>query len=482
MHRLEYNATDCAATRLIFDEINPQHNDMTRRVYEAEMGLQGPCLAVQMRGIKVDETKRREIVAALKEDVAAKTEEIAKLVGRPLSKFVGSPKQIAEFMYNELGLRVQKNTKTGNVSTDDAALQKIAKRGVPVDSENLPRDEVTRRKDTAAAVAVLILECRDLGKQASSLSEALIENGRMRTTITSGGTESYRFSSSKACTGKGFNQQNVDKRLRGCFVPDDGFIMVQMDQTTAESMVVAYDSQDENYIAAHLGGNTHVDVAKFVWPNLPWPADKKAAKAWAKETTLDGGPPHGRNTYYDKAKEVQHASNYVQTAQGLAVRIGVSIKEAERIQAAYFGRFPGIKQWHKRVIDEVKRYGSITCPGGFRHLILGRRWDSETHRQAISRIPQGIVAWQNHITFSRLFYELDGVDFQVLGHIHDAVLFQVREKFAESYVEDGKTKYRLNAEMAGRIEEQTNIVWPMHGRAMRIPFEIKTGYNWSEIS
>ncbi len=456
-----YNVKDCIATRQVYDALAPQLSAPTDRAYRALMGLQGACLGVQMRGIRVDEARRAALVESLKADIETRAAEVQTIVGRPLEKFVNSPAQLKAFFYEELGLRTQKNAKTDKVSTDETALQRIAKRSVAIEAEGIGLHEKTSRKDRAARVAELILECRDLGKQASSLSAALLENGRMRTTLVAGGTESFRLSAHKACTNKGHNQQNQDKRLRGCYIPDDGFVIGQMDQTTAESMVVAYDSQDEAYIAAHLAGNTHVTVAQMVWPNQPWPADKKAAKAFAKQVTLDGKPPHGRNALYDRAKEVQHASNFLQSARGLAIRIGAPIKEGERIQDVYFTRFPKIKDWHNRIIGEIKRYGTISCPGGFRHLMLGRRWDEETHRSGVSRVPQSIVAWTNHIVFARLYYQLEDANFQVLGHIHDAIIFQVRAG--------------MEAEYRAKIETLSKVRWAVHGRKMVIPFEIKLG-------
>ena len=465
--RQDYNCKDAFATRKLFDCLYPQLDDKTRRVYEAEMGLQGVAMAVGLRGLHVDTEVRREIVTELAAEQKRLREEIGTIAQTELFGAEGgvSTKKLGVWLYDVLGLKEQFGHKTGTRTTGEDALLRIAKRAVAlVPKMTIP--EKTARKDAAATVATNVLEIRDLGKQSSSLTDALLEDGRMRTTLVVGGTESYRFSSHKTWNDRGHNQQNVDKRLRRCFIPDPGFVFVGQDQERAESMTVAYCAGDEEYIRAHEK-NTHVIVARILWPDLPWTGDEEKDEAFARSYTLDGKPKKGRNAVYDKSKACQHGSNYLMSAPGLAHHAQITIEAAEEAQERYFGRFAGIAAWHREVIGELQATGVVTCPGGFKRVFFGRRWDAGTHREAISFIPQAVIAWSNHLTMFRFYNELESEDFNVLGHCHDSVLCQVR-------------KERL-AEYLPHMEELSAVEWSIRGRAMRIKWERKTGSNWSEV-
>lgn len=465
MDRHTYCVLDCIATRQVYDALLPQLTPPTQLAYEASMGVQGVAFAIQLRGLRVDLIKRRAIVAQLKADVTRKEAEINALVGWEINP--RSPAMLKVYFYGDLGLREQTGKGTKKVTTDEAALTRIANRTVAVEVE-VDRAEVTRRKDVAAAVATLVLECRDLGKRASSLADGLLENGRMRTTYMVNGTESFRFSAHKAWTHKGHNQQNVDKRLRGCFVPDEGYTLGQMDQANAESMVVAYCSGDPAYIAAQDSGYAHAVVGKLIWSELPWPEDLKAAKAWAKKHDRNGEPTDDESqAVYTYAKRIQHGLNFLLSADSLAVHAGMTRVEAKEKYDLYFKTFPGIRAWQQSIIAGIQSAGVIDSPGGFRHLVLGRRSDAATHRAGISRIPQGLVAWTNHLAMVRLFYGLDGEDFQLLAHVHDSLVFQIKPAAIEK--------------LKPQILKLAETRWPVNGRTLLIPFELKFGPTWGDV-
>ena len=245
--RAEYNAKDVLATSAILTALEPTLNERTRRIYEAEMGLQGVCSAVQLRGLLIDPGAKQEVLAELQEEIDALQQATDDLIGRELNP--RSPPQVCKLMYEDCHLTPQK--KDGKVTTDKEALARIAKRLVPVKGD-FPTAKRKEFKDMAATVAANILRARDVGKQKSSVNSATY-HGRHRFTINVGGTESFRFSSHKSHDGKGINGQNVDKRLKRIYIPDPGFIMGQMDQERAESMTVAYASADPAYIRAPEG-------------------------------------------------------------------------------------------------------------------------------------------------------------------------------------------------------------------------------------
>ena len=437
----------------------------TKLIYEAEMGLQGVALGVQMRGIRVDRKARDAMILTMRKEIKAWGAEMEALAGHSLVGPKGSvsAQRLADYLYKTCLLKPQYID--GKITTREEVLHRIVKGNVPslADTRDLRLQIVER----AIAVVERVLQIRDQTKQCSLLATGL-EHDRMRGTFVVGGTESFRFSSSKAHTGRGTNLQNIDKRLRHVFIPDPGFTMVQMDQERAESMVVAYVSQDEAYIEAHLKGNTHITVAKLLWPDEDWPGQRvrpgpgrEAADRRFAEKKI------GRHTMYFLAKRCQHGLNYLLTPHGMARELGLTVAESTKVYDRYFESFPGIKEWHAGVIEELQRAGRILYPGGYSREFFGRLSDRGTHREAISSVPQSIVAWTNHIVWSRMYKQLDGPDLQVLGHGHDSVLFQVKS---------GWNRYDM---LNGWL---TSVPWTIHGREMVIPWEIKTGRNWAEVS
>lgn len=460
--RLLYNSRDNYSTRRVFDVIYPQLDEDTRRVYEAFMGLQGVCFAVQLRGICVDLDVRRELLQDFEAQMEAKRAEVRALAGDVFGGEDGvSTKKLGIWFYETLGLKEQLGFKTGSRTTDEDALNRLAKRSVPV-AADVPNPEKTKRKDAAATVSKLILEIRDLSKQASALADILLERGRMRTTLRVAGTESFRLAAGKTWQDRGHNQQNVDKRLKRCFVPDPGFVFIGQDQERAESMTVAYCSGDEAYIKAHEG-NTHVIVARALWPDMAWTGDEDKDKMLTKGIRL---PDLGNATLYDTSKRVQHGLNYLLTPHGLAHHAGMTVARAEDVYDKYFGMFPGILRWHQEVIDELQNTGVVTCPGGIKRIFFGRRWDKGTHREAISFIPQAVIGWSNHLAMFRLYHQLESDEFNVLAHVHDHVLMQVRKEKVDLYLP--------------QVVKLSEIVWPIRGRTMAIRWERQTGTNWAE--
>jgi DNA polymerase-1 len=465
LNRLEYNAFDCLATRQVFERLYPMLDDETRRVYEAEMGLQGVCLGVQLEGILIDQTAKYSIQMELEKNAHDLDKSLEELVGRTVNP--RSVSQIKAVLYEDCHLAIQRNSDTGEPTTNGETLEKIKKGAVSV-AGNYSNAEKHAFKQKAAAIAGVLLQYRDLEKQLETL-RAATHNGRMRTTLTVGGTESYRLSATKSHRGDGVNIQNQDKRLRRMYIPDPGFDMVQMDQERAESLTVAHCSGDPAYIAAHRRENTHVAVARLLWPKMPWKGDA-SDKALAKSLTPEGKPVEGagRASLYDLAKSIQHGLNYLLTPAGLARHTHLSEAAAQNAYEAYFSAFPGIKAWHEAVIQEVRETGIVHCPGGYRRIFFGRRNDRATWREAISFIPQSVVAWTNHIVFKRLYYQLGGDDFKVLAHGHDSILFQVRQEMWPDY--------------RPHVEALSRVTWPTKGGKMTIPFEMKIGRNWAEVS
>lgn len=466
--RWRYNARDCAATVGLFRVLSPYLNEQTERVYRAEMALEACCLAVQSKGIRIDVKARDRLLGALRGEFATKCTELNDTVGEPVNP--NSPMQVQALFYGRLGLTETRN-KDGKVSVDQSILERIVK-GRIAPAEPLPRGEKKPHLEYCGKLAQLVLEARSVNKE-MGLVKAPLDGGRMRTSINVGATESFRFSASKTNFGRGANLQQVKHVLREMFIPDPGMEIVYGDQDRAESTVVANISGDPNYIAAHRAHDTHVEVAKLIWPHAGWIGDDKSDLHLAEE-------PNFIRFYSrrDMSKRTQHALNYYPPPEKwtekkgpqhtLARMLGITVKDAYAIARQYFEAFPGIREWQRGVIEQVRKYQRIYYPGDFYRDFFGRPWDEATHREAISSIPQAVVAWTNHIVMFRLWEQLERADkFEVLMHNHDAVLLQcVDFEWWRPFVD------RL-----------TVVEWPDgRGSTFSVPWSWKAGPNWKAVS
>jgi DNA polymerase I-like protein with 3'-5' exonuclease and polymerase domains len=471
--RWRYNALDCAATIGAYNVLKPLLNEQAERVYRAQMALEACTLAIQSRGIKIDVPGRKAVLKVLKEQFTAKVDQITAAAGEPVNP--NSPKQVQKLFYGKLGLKETKN-KDGRISVDESVLTRIARKRIAL-AVPVERGKKDEHLEHCADLASLILEARGIQKD-TGMVKAKLEGGRMRTSINVAATESFRFSASKTHFQTGANLQQVKKVLRSMFIADPGMDFVQGDQDRAESNVVAYVSGDPAYIAAHQAHDTHVAVAKLIWPEAGWAGEDAADLALAEQ-------PNFIRFFSrrDMSKRVQHALNYYPpgdlsklTLKGkgpqhtLARLLGITVAEAYEIVNLYFLQFPGIQEWQNEVIEAVQTYQRVYYPGDFYRDFFGRPYDPATHREAISSIPQAVIGWNNHIVMYRLWAQLEEEGaFEVLMHNHDAVILQC-------------TAGEWNSVWFPKVEPLTRIEWPGKVGTFVVPWTWNVGRNWKEVS
>ncbi len=212
----------------------------------------GPIMTMMRRGVLIDLTERDRIVSEIK----VRAETVNKTFDHICTALfdttinINSPLQLKVLFFEFLGIAEQTKSKKGEVkvSLDREVLERIAR--------DYPR---------GALFANFIMRIRDLEKQVEFLTKSLSPAGRFHTSYNVSGTETFRLSSSEHPLRIGSNQQNIPKIARSSFISDPGYTFFQADQQGAEARIVAYESGDENYIAACEGGDSHTMVAAMVF-------------------------------------------------------------------------------------------------------------------------------------------------------------------------------------------------------------------------
>ena len=441
-----YNGLDCCITSEVFEAIEPQLNENTRRTYEYSKALQAPILEMMARGVLVDQVSRSQLIAELSasaEIVKASLQEIlAEGVGYPLEwNKVPSPKQLKALFYEVMGIPPVKNKK--GITTDRKALEKI------------------RGYFFAEPIVNHILTIRDLGKQISFLKTGIDSDGRIRTSFNIAGTDTGRLASYESAFGSGTNLQNVSPKLRKIYVADEGMRLCYVDLEQAEARAVGAILwnlfHDGKYLDFCESGDLHTNVCKMTWPYLGWTDDPSYNKKLAKQ------PFYRDFDYRDAAKRLGHGTNYFGQPPHMAREVHIPLPLVQEFQRSYLQAFPAISEWHAWVKAKLLRDGWITTFMGRHRWFMGRRWESETVRSAIAFEPQSAIA--DYLNRGMLDVWRSG-RVQLLLQVHDAIVFQYPE--------------HLESEIVPFVQRTLEMEVPLlHGRSLKIPTEAFVGWNWA---
>jgi DNA polymerase I len=322
-----YAAEDADVTLRFWHWMKPRLSaEKVTRVYERVDRPLIPVLAqMEREGIKVDRAELARMSAEFAEGIAALEIEIHKLAGQPFA--VGSPKQLGEILFGQMGLKGGRKGKSGDYSTDVTVLERLAEDG--------------------SEIAGKVLEWRQLSKLKSTYTDSLQEQinpktGRVHTSYSITGAQTGRLSSNDP------NLQNIPirtaigRRIREAFVAEEGYLLLSADY-----------SQVELRLAAHMA-----DV----------PALKEAFEKGEDIHSLTAMELFGEVNpdTRGKAKTINFSLLYGISRWGLAGRLGISSDEAQDMITRYFERFPGINQYISRTLQSARETG-------FTETLFGRK-------------------------------------------------------------------------------------------------------------
>jgi DNA polymerase I len=370
------------------------------RIYERVDRPLIPVVAqMERHGVKVDRERLAKLSSGFAEEIGKLEAEIHELAGEEFT--VGSPKQLGDLLFDRMGLKGGRKGKSGQYSTDQGVLEKLAGEGV--------------------ALAGKVLEWRQLSKLRSTYTEALQaainpQTGRVHTSYSLVGAQTGRLSSTDP------NLQNIPirteigRQIRDCFVAEEGHILLAADY-----------SQIELRLAAHM-----CDV----------PTLKEAFEAGEDihaRTATEMFGSVDRDTRA-RAKTINFAILYGISRWGLATRLGTEPDEAQAMIDRYFERFPGIQRYIHETLETVRG-----C--GYSQTLFGRKtWfprinsKNQTERQgseraAINAPIQGTSADIIKRAMARMGPALAGGGLggvRMLLQVHDELVFELPESDVEA--------------------------------------------------
>ena len=316
-------------------------------------------------------------------------------------------------------------------------------------------------------VLTIILKYREVAKQSGQLKfPPYVPRGTTKERITTSynlaGTTTFRLASKRLLGRWGTNVQNFPKGLRKLFIPDDGRVFVQVDQSGAEALVVSYLCTEGNFRNLFLHGiKSHVYVAlrlfAEVWSTeLGYSVDDFCNAPIAEVTKLRGWSELDRlikssdnwsaeKRYYFIAKMVCHASNYgmkpptfrVNLLQKSEGKVSISMPEAKRFLNTYHDLFPEIRRWHMETINNLRREGILRNLFGYPRVFTANIEES-MYKEAYAFVPQSTVGTITNITFTEMQKKIENTDdplssmnVDILQNNHDSVLLQCPAEHAD---------------------------------------------------
>jgi DNA polymerase-1 len=312
-----------------------------------------------------------------------------------------------------------------------------AKKGIPahVTCDDKALEIIMQREPITRPLIRAIQEYRSLGVFLSTFVLAKLDyDKRMRCSYNICGTETYRFSSSKNPFESGTNLQNIPKgneeegdrlnlpNVRKLFVPDNGYTFFDMDLDRADLQVVVWEADDpELKSALHLGVDMHLlNAYTLAGKSLP-PLEELCE---THEKYSSHRIPFKKERQL--AKSFIHGTNYGGGARTMAVAAGVTVHQADKFQQLYFGKYPGLKDWHERTLAQLTKHRFVQNAFGYRRYYFDRT--DGLLPEALAWIPQSTVANVINRAWVEIYKNLPEV--QVLLQVHDSLAgqFPTREK------------------------------------------------------
>jgi DNA polymerase-1 len=347
---------------------------------------------MEVAGIAVNTALLGEINAELTEEVARLEGEIHTLAGEPFN--LNSPPQLRVVLYEKLGLRPQRRTKTG-FSTDAQTLEKLRDEH-PIIEKLLEYREVEKLRSTYGTG--LIAEVAPDGRIHASFNQTVARTGRLSSDAP--------------------NLHNIPVRSEGGRRFREAFIAPE-----GHELLVADYNQIELRVIAHLSGD----------PGLVTAFEEERDIHNATAAAIYGVEPAGvTSAMRAKAKMVSYGLAYGMEAYGLAQRLAIPVDEASQILNQYFVAFPSVRAYMEATVTEARRRGYTETECGRRRYLPELTSDNFRVRQAAERQAmnagiQGLAADIFKLALVRLdaAIEAAGLRSRIVLQVHDEILLEV---------------------------------------------------------
>ncbi|MBE1535361.1 DNA polymerase I [Actinomadura algeriensis] len=406
----------------------------TRLLHEVELPLVGVLAGMERAGIAVDADHLAGLSATLGGQVKQQEQDAHAAVGREFN--LGSPKQVQQVLFDELGLPKTKRTKTGYTTDSEALSNLLEKEGHPVLEHILRWREVAKLK---SIVDSLIPMADDAGRIHTTFNQMVAATGRLSSTDP--------------------NLQNIPirteegRRIREAFVVGGGYeTLLTADYSQIELRIMAHLSEDDALLEAFgSGADFHTITASRVFGLPPEQIDSELR---ARIKAMNYGLAYGLSAY------------------GLSQQLRIAPDEARGLMEEYFEQFGGVRDYLRDVVARARTDGYTETILGRRRYLPDLNSDNRQRREMAERMAlnapiQGSAADIVKVASLNVDRALRGVGLasRVLLQVHDELVLEVASG------ELDRVKELVGEQMAGAYE-------------LRAPLEVSmgTGRTWQDAA
>jgi len=401
---------------------------------EVELPLVYVLARMERAGIAADTEHFAAMSATLHGEAKAAEQAAFAVVGHEFN--LGSPKQLQEVLFNELGLPKTKRIKTGYTTDSEALTSLLAQTGHPV------LEHLLHHRDVAKLMMIV-----------DSLIPMAGEDGRIHTTFNQTIAATGRLSSTDP------NLQNIPirtelgRQIRRGFVVGEGYeCLLTADYSQIELRIMAHLSGDEALIAAFESGHDfHAATASRVFG---LPPEQVGPELRAKIKAMNYGLAYGLSAY------------------GLSQQLRITPDEARGLMEEYFKEFGGVRDYLHEVVARATMDGYTATMMGRRRYLPDLTSDNRQRREMAERMAlnapiQGSAADVIKVAMLAVDGSLAGAGLRsrMLLQVHDELLIEVAPG------EYDVVRALVCAAMAGAA-------------SLRVPLDVSvgTGRTWDEAA
>jgi DNA polymerase-1 len=428
-----YAGEDAVVTLKLKHLLEPEikKEGLERLFYDVEMPLIKVLADMEIAGIKIDVPLMRDLSQELEQELSGLGKRIFFLAGEEFN--INSPKQLQGILFDKLGLKPVKKTKTG-FSTDVDVLGQLSL------EHELPKE---------------ILEHRTLSKLKSTYVDALPkiinpETGRIHTSFNQTVTATGRLSSSDP------NLQNIPvrgdwgKRIREAFIAEEGHFLLSSDYSQIELRILTHLSKDRGLIDVfQTGGDIHTRTACELFGVAPGQVNAEMRR---------------------RAKTVNFGIIYGISPYGLSKELNIAPEEARQYIETYFAQHHMVKAYMESLINSAIETGYVSTIFNRKRAIPELKSTNKNMRQLGERLAvntpiQGSAADIMKVSMVNIHNRLknEGLAARMILQVHDELLVEVSEE----------EKTRIQRLVKDEMEQVLDL---------SVPLAVDTGIgkNWAE--
>ncbi len=406
----------------------------TRLLHEVELPLVGVLARMERTGIAADTDHLAAMSASLGGEVKSAEQAAHAVTGHEFN--LGSPKQLQEVLFTELGLPKTKRIKTGYTTDSEALTGLLAQTGHPV------LEHLLRHRDVAKLKSIV-----------DSLVPMAGEDGRIHTTYNQMIAATGRLSSTDP------NLQNIPirteegRRIRQGFIVGDGYeCLLTADYSQIELRIMAHLSEDPVLTATFGSGHDfHAATASHVFGVEP-------------------GQVSGE--LRSRIKAMNYGLAYGLSAFGLAQQLHITPDEARGLMEEYFQQFGAVRDYLQEVVAQARKDGYTQTLLGRRRYLPDLLSDNRQRREMAERMAlnapiQGSAADVIKVAMLAVERELGerGLGSRMLLQVHDELIFEVAPGELDA------ARGLIHDAMCGAFD-------------LRVPLEVSigTGRSWADAA